>query len=343
MRIATMAAITLAGSLCLAGCTVKQEKEGDDANNEIAASPSSEAQERVAQVPLVAAPFDPSDVPESTASLPPFPLFEPLETLENRLRPEKANLNFDRDYFIAGNEIIPVEGRVFRGEYRLTGERRPYSSLEFLRNHEQAIAALGGRKIAGTLDTSPYAREVRNDTPAPTGRCFRSSCQEADFYLIRQGGKEWWISVATGSIPLHGFVTVLEKQSMQESFAFKSADALQQALDKDGRVPVYIEFDVDRASIRPSARPAVDEIVKLLTDNPSLEVSIEGHTDDTGTAERNRTLSLARAEAVRAELIAAGIEPSRMKAAGFGSAQPLASGSDEDARARNRRVELVRT
>lgn len=342
MRIVAITAISLTASLCLAGCTVKEEKEGESASSEVAAAPGSEAEETVAETVVAPAPFDPSSVPESTASLPPFPLFEPLEGLENALRPERANLNFDRDYFIAGSEIIPVEGKVFRGDYRLTGDR-PYSSLEFLRNHEQAIEALGGRKIAGTLDTGEFAREVRNDIPAPTGRCFRASCKETDFYLIRQGGKEWWISVGTGSLPLHGYVTVLEKQSMKQSFSFKSADALKQALDKDGRVPVYIEFDVDRASIRPAARPAVDEIVKLLEGNPSLTVSIEGHTDDTGTAERNQTLSLARAEAVRAELIAAGIAPSRMKTAGFGSSRPLASGSGEDARARNRRVELVRT
>lgn len=341
MLFARIGAMTLAGSIFLAGCTVKEEKEGDAASEEAAAAPLTEEGE-AAVAEAAAAPFDPTRVPESTASLPPFPLFEPLEGLQNVLRPAQTNIAFDRDYFIAGSEVIPVEGKIFRGHYRLTGDRN-YSSLEFLRNYEQAVEALGGRKIGGTLDTGDFLKEIAGVTPAPVGRCFRAACNETDFYLIRQGNREWWISVGTGSIPLHGYVTVLEKQGMAQSFSFKNADALKQALDEDGRVPVYIEFDVDRASIRPSARPAVDEIVKLMEENPSLNVSIEGHTDDTGTAARNRTLSLARAEAVRVELIAAGIDPSRMKIAGFGSEKPLARGTSEEARARNRRVELVRT
>ena len=338
MRIATLCALALAGSLCLTGCKIKEEDGDAAAGGEVAeASPTPAASE-------VAAPaaFDPLNVPESTASLPPFPLFEPLDGLENVFNAAETNIAFDRDYFIAGQRVIPVEGKIFRSAYSLTRDR-PYSSLEFLRNHEQAVLALGGRKIGGPVETRPFLKEVENTAPAPTGRCFSASCDQADFYLIRQGGKEWWISVGTGSIPLHGYVTVLEKQGMAQSFSFKSADALKQALDKDGRVPVYIEFDVDRASIRPSARPAVDEIVKLMRANPSLDVSIEGHTDDTGTAARNKTLSLARSESVRAELIAAGIDPARMKTAGFGSEKPLARGTGEDARARNRRVELVRT
>ena len=205
-----------------------------------------------------------------------------------------------------------------------------------------AIAQLGGTKIGGPLNTDGPRDKLIGTSPEPTGYCFTFACDAADFYLIRQGGKEWWISVATGAIPLHGFVTVVEKQVMAKSYSFMDAGALKSALDANGRVPVYVEFDIDRASLRPSARPAVDEIVKLMQQNGGLKVSIEGHTDDTGTAARNQPLSLARAETVRAELIAAAIAPARMKTAGFGSTKPLANGTSEDDRARNRRVELVK-
>lgn len=295
--------------------------------------------------PTVAAPstaaFDPASVPDSTAVLPPFPLFKPLDGLTNNLGEAKAIGAFDREWFVAGDRLVAIEGKVFRGEYNLTLDR-PYSSLEFLRNHEEAINQLGGRKISGPLSTDRYRQELDKQGAKPNSHCMTNPCDETDFYLIRQQGREWWITVGTGSFPLHGYVVVLEKGSMTKSFAFMDAGALKAELDAKGRVPVYIEFDTDRASLRADARPAVDEIVKLMQADGALKLSIEGHTDDTGNAARNQPLSLARAETVRAELIAAGIAPARMKTAGFGSSKPLAQGTNDDARARNRRVELVR-
>jgi outer membrane protein OmpA-like peptidoglycan-associated protein len=285
--------------------------------------------------------FDPLNIAESNSVLPDFPLFKSLDGLTNNFDDKSANIAFDRDYFIAGKELVPVEGKVFRGEYNLSLDR-PYSSLEFRRNYETAIAELGGVKIGGPVSTNEYRIKLQGTTPKPNAHCFIDPCDEADFYLIRQGGKQFWIAVATGSFPLHGYVVVLEKAEMAKSYSFMDADALKAALDAKGRVPIYIEFDVDRASIRPVARPAVDEIVKLMTAHPKLIVSIEGHTDDTGTTARNKPLSLARAEAVRAELIAGGIAPARMRTVGYGSEKPLVQGSDENSRARNRRVELVR-
>jgi flagellar motor protein MotB len=338
----TAAALALTTLLLTAGCKIKQEPDAQASATATASAtpPTPSAASSSPAAPAPAA-FNPQSVPESNASIPAFPLFKDLEGLTNNFNQKDANRAFDRDHFIAGETLLPVEGKVFRGEYNLTRDR-PYSSIEFRRNYEMAIAQLEGVKIGGTLSTNKFRLALEGTTPAPTGHCFITICDEADFYLIRQGGKEWWISVATGSFPLHGYVTVMEKQGMARSFAFMDASALKSALDANGRVPVYVEFDIDRASLRPSARPAVDEIVKLMQQNATLKVSIEGHTDDTGTAARNQPLSLARAETVRAELIAEGIAPTRMKTAGFGSTRPLAKGTSEDDRARNRRVELVK-
>ena len=97
----------------------------------------------------------------------------------------------------------------------------------------------------------------------------------------------------------------------------------------------------DRGPLRPTPR-IVAEITKLLQANPSLNLSIDGHTDSTGTAERNRVLSKERAEAVRNALLAKGIAAERLAAQGFGPDQPLADNGSEAGRAKNRRVELVK-
>jgi len=118
---------------------------------------------------------------------------------------------------------------------------------------------------------------------------------------------------------------------------------LTKTLSSTGRARVYgILFDTDSATIRPESKPVLDEVVASLTAEPTWQLTIEGHTDSTGTAEHNRVLSQQRADSVKAYLVAAGIDPARLKTAGFGASQPVADNSTELGRSQNRRVELVR-
>ena len=91
-----------------------------------------------------------------------------------------------------------------------------------------------------------------------------------------------------------------------------------------------------------SLRRSIDEIGKLLSGDPALKLSIEGHTDDTGTPAHNQELSTARARSVLGALVGLGIDPSRLSSRGYGQDKPLADNAGEDGRAENRRVELVK-
>ena len=73
-------------------------------------------------------------------------------------------------------------------------------------------------------------------------------------------------------------------------------------------------------------------------DEPRVAIRINGHTDDVGDAADNQTLSQGRAEAVRAYLVQAGIDPDRLTALGFGETRPMASNDTPEGRARNRRT-----
>jgi outer membrane protein OmpA-like peptidoglycan-associated protein len=86
----------------------------------------------------------------------------------------------------------------------------------------------------------------------------------------------------------------------------------------------------------------VSQIVTLLKQNPSLKLSIEGHTDNIGDTKSNKTLSENRAIAVRTAILSAGIAGDRLTTAGYGAERPVADNRSEEGRAKNRRVELVK-
>ena len=288
--------------------------------------------------------FDPASVPESTATLPPFPFFKVPDGLSSVQDEKMRNSSFDREHMIAGNKVVALEGKVFRDLFPLDNPDRPYSALEFQRNYENAIRDLGGAKV----NTVQFTDEVnaafggRDAVDAHFhGTCAGVDC-ENNTYLIRQGGKEYWILVSTGAIPLHGQIVVLERKAMESKLGFLDASAMKKAIDKDGHVALHINFDVDKATLRPDAQPVVAEIDKLLVADPALKLSIEGHTDNSGTQAHNQALSAARAASVRDALVALGIDASRLSSKGFGQDKPVADNGGEAGRAQNRRVELVK-
>ncbi len=118
---------------------------------------------------------------------------------------------------------------------------------------------------------------------------------------------------------------------------------LKKQLSSEGRARVYgILFDLNLAVIRPESKPVLDEVLNMLNSEPAWKLTIEGHTDSTGSASYNQTLSLQRAEAVKAYLVAAGIKVERLQTRGFGASKPVADNASELGRAQNRRVELVK-
>ena len=121
-----------------------------------------------------------------------------------------------------------------------------------------------------------------------------------------------------------------------------SAEALKAEIDLHGRVTIYINFDFDKAIIKPESRPIVNEVIRMMKQSPDLKLSINGYTDNVGTHEYNVKLSQARAAAVVEALAKAGIEADRLSSAGFGDSNPIDDNGKPEGRAKNRRVELVR-
>ncbi len=120
-------------------------------------------------------------------------------------------------------------------------------------------------------------------------------------------------------------------------------EAMEQALQTKQRYDLYgIHFDVDKATIQPDTLSLLDDIEATLIQFPDWRLRIVGHTDATGDAVYNETLSLERANAIKAALVEGGIDATRLDTAGAGESQPVASNDTAEGQALNRRVELVR-
>lgn len=102
-----------------------------------------------------------------------------------------------------------------------------------------------------------------------------------------------------------------------------------------------IQFETGTAALLAESEPILNAVLQIVLAHPELTlIEVQGHTDTTGSPELNQRLSSDRARAVLDWLVARGVDPGRLRAAGYGSERPLADNADEAGRARNRRVEF---
>ncbi|MBI3195072.1 MAG: OmpA family protein, partial [Ignavibacteriae bacterium] len=104
-----------------------------------------------------------------------------------------------------------------------------------------------------------------------------------------------------------------------------------------------IIFQTASAEISPESESILEKVYNTFTENPELEVEIQGHTDNVGGKTKNLKLSEQRAESVKTYLVNKGIAAGRITTKGFGSKNPLADNKTEEGRQKNRRIEFLRT
>lgn len=101
-----------------------------------------------------------------------------------------------------------------------------------------------------------------------------------------------------------------------------------------------IKFNSSKSSLKKSSYPTLNKVVRILSINPELNVTINGHTDSSGDAAKNKKLSLARAESVKKFLMLRGIQAQRLETVGHGAVTPVADNTTAEGRELNRRVEF---
>jgi outer membrane protein OmpA-like peptidoglycan-associated protein len=101
-----------------------------------------------------------------------------------------------------------------------------------------------------------------------------------------------------------------------------------------------IAFQSGKAVLLPKSKLLLDSVVTYLKTNTGVNVTIDGHTDNSGTDKINDPLSVKRAESTKTYLVSKGIDAARMTTAGFGSKNPVANNKTADGRKKNRRIEI---
>jgi outer membrane protein OmpA-like peptidoglycan-associated protein len=124
------------------------------------------------------------------------------------------------------------------------------------------------------------------------------------------------------------------KRKLPEAAVARQGDKLYVAL------PSGVLFDVDRDAVRPEARQSLARAAEVLVKYPDTYVTVEGHTDSTGTAQHNQALGDRRAQRVREVLVQDGVPASRLSTKGYGETDPVADNSTAEGRQANRRVQL---
>lgn len=217
----------------------------------------------------------------------------------------------------AGEDGVLKEGKFWFVDYCLKEDQRKPSTVELIRNYENAFKKQGGRMV-------------------------KRHPEGAVYMMPGAGGGERWVQINVDGEGSRYQLAIVEVGAMAQKVEF-SASEMANAIKANGYVALTgILFDTAKATIKPESEPLLGEVVAMLNADKGLKLSVEGHTDNVGDKKMNLDLSQRRAESVMKYLVGKGIDAKRLKSAGKGDTAPVADNRSEAGKAKNRRVELVK-
>jgi outer membrane protein OmpA-like peptidoglycan-associated protein len=227
---------------------------------------------------------------------------------------------FSTHVVLTSNGEKEVQGKKTVLEYFLKEGSKGVSETFVRKNYMDAFRKLGAR-----IETDANGRGV-------------GVLKQAD-------GSTVWVDVSgyvgDGTVEQtgHYYLIILEEGSMEQVI---TAQSLGDDLKRTGRSVLYLTFDTGKSTLRPESGKIITQMAEYLKANPSVRVSIVGHTDNEGNEESNMKLSQDRAQAVVNALVSQhGVQASQLQARGVGPLSPIATNATDAGRRLNRRVEMV--
>jgi outer membrane protein OmpA-like peptidoglycan-associated protein len=295
--------------------------------------------------------FDWSTIPLSKVDIGNFPYLSAPEGFMIRKEGihEKAEngmtkySDFNKLITYTGTNFFNAEGKKAELDFAMTDPNTEFKQYLFDQSMEQYLASIGAHLIfKGQIPREQIENLNKEDDKTVfnyiQGDPYNSSPVK-HYALNHLNGKiifQVWSNSARAEIG------IVELKGFNQTIKPPTASEMKSDIDKIGKAILNINFDSDKATLKPDGEKLVAEIFTLLNENDSLKISIEGHTDSSGDAERNKQLSIDRANTVMYALAAKGIAIHRLQAKGFGASNPLLPNNSEESKAKNRRVELVK-
>ena len=344
----------LLGTIFLAtllyACTGTDNKETASRDTTATESTSTEAPTAQAGTTEVFTPFDWSTVPQSTATIGTFPyLSAPTDfyiQVKDSYTESKTGYSHFKDFgkliMFTGQSFYNAEGKVAELKFRMRGEDTEWNQYKFDASVDKYLESIGA-KLLGKMKIGNAQKDFLNkddDMNIYHHMVGDPYNEPTRFYALNHAKGKIMFQVSSNSAS--GEVGVVELEGFEQTIKAPSAAQMKKDIDANGKAILNINFDTDKANLKPDGQAVVDEILMLLKGNANLKLAIEGHTDNAGTAARNKKLSADRANTILNYLTAKGIAPNRLTAAGFGAERPLVANDSEANMARNRRVELVK-
>jgi OmpA-OmpF porin, OOP family len=245
---------------------------------------------------------------------------------------------------------LKLEGKITRLTYASNEPQR--TSLEVYRNYKAMLSEQGWQILWEGSDAE--LGDMRRLFANRPGQTF--ALTSGGYYLAAKKGAAHLalfttnfkngVVVPKSSQPLAGAPVIaldlIESTQMDEKMVVIKADEMASQLTSQGGINLYgFYFDTGSAALKTESAPSLDEVEKLLKADPTLRLLVVGHTDTVGDFESNIDLSKQRANAV-VDALRQRVPAAQLTACGVGYQCPIASNSQEEGRAKNRRVALVR-
>lgn len=238
---------------------------------------------------------------------------------------------------VTAAKLMPLEGKVTYIHYEMPSSASP---LQVFRNYQSSLRRSGFTDLF-TCDRPCTTQNLSDFKDLMKARQLYLNYASDNQYLAAQRNNTYvslWVNDGGA------WLFVVEKQKLDDNLmAVTGESPMAKALSAQGKVDVYgFQFDTGKAVLRDASKPTLQELGKVLQDNPALYLEVVGYTDDVGGADSNQRLSEARAAAVAEALGRSyGIAAQRLKTRGAGQTVPLAANTTEAGRAQNRRVEII--
>lgn len=283
--------------------------------------------------------FSIENISISSADIGVFPFINLPKGLKEMNKPLVRE--FDVCFFPIDGTMTPFEGKLYK-TFVSPNQGENFSQHFFEKSMSDYLLSIGAVKVFdGEITKEEYDRYNKKDPNKGDEGDIGYAGQNIKFWVLRTKN-DGNIYVQYISNNAGASLNVLQETAFEQSITKVTAEEISSDLIENGKAILYINFDVDKSMLTKDGIETVNEIAVALKNNPSLKISIEGHTDNSGNSAHNKTLSTERAETVKENLTINGIDKKRVSAVGFGSEKPLVTNDSEENKAKNRRVELVK-